>query len=196
MHWITASGKKEIHTQKQSIMQKLTMTSMHSMHSKHQYLDFLDKDIWSSCVLQKSLILQHMSLQYNYHSICTMQWGYLSPVYTIQPVSQPVVSCKRGTNQTGQNSMTAGTMATDFFLFSSTTAMCCIAYHCAYHCAQLSYTIQHINRFDNLPSYPLDDQHCSDVVYWIVYWRGVPTVRHKEGSVLGMGQCETIKKGH
>jgi len=38
---------------------------------------------------------------------------------------------------------------------------------CAYHCVQLSYTTQHNNNSsDNFSSYPPDNRHCSDDVYW------------------------------
>jgi len=30
-----------------------------------RYLDFLDKDVWSSGVLQQSFVLQHVSLRYH-----------------------------------------------------------------------------------------------------------------------------------
>lgn len=52
-------------------------TDNHQCHMQCKYLDFLDKDIWSSSVLQKSFILQHVSLKY--HII--MLWdedGYLN----------------------------------------------------------------------------------------------------------------------
>ena len=37
---------------------------------------------------------------------------------------------------------------------------------CAHHCAQLSYTTQHRTVLIISPSYPPDNHHCSDDVYW------------------------------